>query len=147
VRVFMQDESRFGLLTVRRRRLTARDIQPIDPVQPIFESFYVCKAVASSTDERFLLKLPSLNATTLNATTFQLLDDSEADKAQRLTLSTNVRLVFFPPYGLELNPIERVRRHMKDDLTWQQFTNLEADRYIWATCGTPMMGLPEWHEV
>jgi DDE superfamily endonuclease len=154
VRVFSQDESRFGLLTVRRRRLTARGVQPVGPVQHIFESFYVYAAVAPSTGERFLLELPSLNAATFqlfvdafaqafpNSFNILLLDDSGAHTAQQLTLLANVRLVFFPPYGLELNPIERVRRDVKDDLAWQQFTNLEANRSIWATCCRPMMGLP-----
>ena len=56
------------------------------------------------------------------------MDDSGAHTAQRLTLPANVRLVFFPPYGPELSPIERVRRDVKDDLAWQQFTNLEAQQ-------------------
>jgi hypothetical protein len=34
-----QDESRFGLLTVRRRRLTARGVQPVGIVQHTFDSF------------------------------------------------------------------------------------------------------------
>ena len=46
VRVFSQDESRFGLLTVRRRRLTACGVQPVGPVQHVFEWFYVYGAVA-----------------------------------------------------------------------------------------------------
>jgi hypothetical protein len=40
IRVFRQDESRLGLLTVRRRRLTARGIQPVGLVQHPFEWFY-----------------------------------------------------------------------------------------------------------
>lgn len=43
IRVFSQDESRCGLLTVRRRRLTARGVQPVGAVQHTFEWFYVCK--------------------------------------------------------------------------------------------------------
>jgi hypothetical protein len=39
--VFSQDESRFGLLTVRRRRLTARGVQPMGLVQHTFAWFYV----------------------------------------------------------------------------------------------------------
>jgi hypothetical protein len=38
--VFSQDESRFGLLTVRRRRLTAYGVQPVGVVQHVFEWFY-----------------------------------------------------------------------------------------------------------
>ena len=46
VRVFSQDESRFGLLTIRRRRLTAGGIQPVGLIQHVFEWFYVYGAVA-----------------------------------------------------------------------------------------------------
>jgi hypothetical protein len=49
VRVFSQDESRFGLLTVRRRRLTARGVQPVGRVQHVFEWFYVYGAVEPTT--------------------------------------------------------------------------------------------------
>lgn len=62
MRVFSQDESRFGLLTVRRRRLTARGVQPSGPAQQVFEWFYVYGAVAPTTGERFFLELPYLNA-------------------------------------------------------------------------------------
>ena len=41
VRVFSQDDSRVGWLTVRRRRITARGLQPVGPVQHTFEWFYV----------------------------------------------------------------------------------------------------------
>jgi hypothetical protein len=40
VRVFSQDERRFCLLTVRRRRLTAYGVQPVGRVQHVFEWFY-----------------------------------------------------------------------------------------------------------
>ena len=62
IRVFSQDESRFGLLTVRRRRLTARGVQPVGSVQHVFEWFYVYGAVEPTTGTRFFLELPYLNA-------------------------------------------------------------------------------------
>lgn len=62
VRVCSQDESRLGLLTVRRRRLTACGVQPVGVVQHVFEWFYVYGAVAPITGERFFLELPSLSA-------------------------------------------------------------------------------------
>jgi putative transposase len=59
---------------------------------------------------------------------FILLDNSGAHTSQRLTLPENVQLVFLPPYGPELSPIERVWRDVKDDLAWQQCTDLEAQQ-------------------
>jgi hypothetical protein len=62
IRVFSQDESRFDLLTIRRRRLTARGVQPVGRVQHVFEWFYVYGAVEPISRERFFLELPYLNA-------------------------------------------------------------------------------------
>jgi transposase len=140
VRVFSHDESRFGLLTVRRRRLTARGVQPIGAVQQVFEWFYVYGAVAPTTGERFFLELPYLNAESFQlfidafAEAFSdsfnilLLDNSGAHTAQRLHWPENVRHVWLPPYCPELNPIERVWRDLKDDLAWQHFPDLEAQQ-------------------
>jgi DDE superfamily endonuclease len=58
VRVFSQDDSRFGLLTVRRRRLTACGVQPGGAVQHVFAWFYVDGAVEPTTGARFFLELP-----------------------------------------------------------------------------------------
>jgi hypothetical protein len=58
VRVFSQDESRFGLLTVRRRRLTAWGVQPVGVVPHGFEWFYGSGALAPTTGEPFFLELP-----------------------------------------------------------------------------------------
>ena len=62
IRVCSQDESRFDLLTIRRRRLTARGVQPVGRVQHVFEWFYVYGAVEPISRERFCLELPYLNA-------------------------------------------------------------------------------------
>jgi DDE superfamily endonuclease len=108
-------------------------------IQHVFEWFDVYGAVAPTTGERFCLELP-LNAETLQlfvdafAETFPdslnilLLDNSGAHTAQQLRWPENVRCVWPPPYGPELNPIERVWRDLKDALAWQQFPNMEAQQ-------------------
>ena len=138
VRVFSQDESRFGLLTVRRRRLTACGIQPVGSVQHVFEWFYVYGAVAPTTGERVFLELPYLNAAMFqlfldafaqafpDSLNILLLDNSGAHTAQRLRWPENVRSVPLPPYCPELNPIERVWRDLKDAVAWEQFADLAA---------------------
>ena len=140
IRVFSQDESRFGLLTVRRRRLTARGVQPVGVVQHTFEWFYVYGAVAPTTGERCVLELPYLNAATFpifvdafarafpDSLNILLLDNSGAHTAQQIQWPENVRCVRLPPYCPELNPIERLWRDLKDDLAWLHFPNLEAQQ-------------------
>jgi hypothetical protein len=130
VRVFSQDESRFGLLTIRRRRLTARGMQPVGPVQHVFEWFYVYSAVEPTTGERFFLELPYLNAAMFqlfvdsfahafpHSLNIRLLDNSGARTAARLTLPQNVRLLFLPPLlpGVEPDRAGLARCEGRSDL-------------------------------
>jgi hypothetical protein len=53
--VFSQDDSRFGLLSIRRRRLTARGVQPVGAVQQVFAWGDVYGAVEPTTGARFFL--------------------------------------------------------------------------------------------
>jgi hypothetical protein len=136
VRVFSQDESRIGLLTVRRRRLTARGVQPVGAVQHIFEWCYAYGAVAPTTGERFFLEPPYPNADTLqllidafaqafaDGLNILLLDHSGAHAARHLIWPANVRCIWVPPYCPELNPIERVWRDLKDQPAWTIFPDL-----------------------
>ena len=128
IKVFAQDESRFGLLTVRRRRLTARGVQLVGTVQHQFQSFYLYGAVAPTTGDNFFMELPHLNSSIFQVFLDQfaqaypdslnllVLDQSGAHTAKRLIIPANVRLVFLPPYSPELNPIERVWRALKDQI-------------------------------
>ncbi len=140
VKVFAQDESRFGLLTVRRRRLTARGVQPVGIVQHTFESFYVYGAVAPTTGEQFFLHRSGLNSVHFQVFLDALaqayphplnvlvLDTSGAHTAKRVIIPANVRLVLLPPYTPELNPMERVWRALKDELAWLHFADLETQQ-------------------
>jgi transposase len=98
------------------------------PVEHVFEWLSIYGAVGHTTGDRFFVELPYLNAEMFQlfidafAQAFRdnlnllVLDNCGAPTAQRLTLPENVRLVFLPPYCPELNPIERVRRDLKDAL-------------------------------
>ena len=138
--MFSQDESRCGLLTVRRRRLTARGVQPIGTIQHVCAWFYVYGAVAPTTGESCFFELPHLNRVNFQAFLDQfarafpdslnllVLDTSGGHSAKQLDIPENVCLVWLPPYSPELNPIERVWRDLKDQLAWQQFADVEAQQ-------------------
>ena len=57
-----QDESRFGLHTVQRRRLTLRGVKPVCPFEQAFENFWLCGAVQPNTGESFVLELPATDS-------------------------------------------------------------------------------------
>jgi hypothetical protein len=136
--VFSQDESRFGLFTIRRRRLTARGVQPVGSRQHVFEWFYIYGAVEPTTGDRFFLEWPYLNTEMFqlfvdafacavpDSLNILLWDNSGAHTASQLTPPENVRLLFLPPYCPELHPIERLWRALKDTMAWLQFADLDA---------------------
>ena len=138
VEVWAMDESRFGLHTIRRRRLTAYGTKPVGPFQHRFENFMLYGAIAPRSGDSYFLGLPKLTAAlfqrfldefaearphTLNVL---LVDNSRCHTAHALQLPPNVILLFQPPYAPEVNPAERVWQALKDALAWQSFTNLAA---------------------
>ena len=136
VRVVSQAESRVGLLTLCRRRLTARGVQPVGAVPHLFAWLSVYGAVAPTPGERCFLERPYRNAegfqlcinacaqAVADSLNILLLDHSGAHTAQRLTIPANVRLLCWPPSCPELNPIEQVWRDLQDDLAWQPFSHV-----------------------
>jgi transposase len=132
------DESRLGLHTIRRRRLTLRGTKPVGPCQHRFENFYLYGAIAPHTGDGYFLGFPKLTAAyfqrfldelaqarpaTLNVL---LVDNSRCHTAQALVIPPNVILLFQEPYAPELNPAERVWQALKDELAWQSCADLAA---------------------
>jgi transposase len=130
VRIFCEDESRFGLLPIQRRRMTVSGVKPMGPVQYQFENFDVYGTVEPTTGESFFLELPYLNTAnfqiflnefadhdqdTLNLV---LMDNGSCHKANSLMIPSKVVCLFLPPYSPELNPLERLWQAMKAQLAW-----------------------------
>ena len=114
IRVWTQDESRFGLITIHRRRLTLRGIKPLAASQHELEWSYLYGCVEPLTGERFFLALPALDSQLFQLFLNQfaqadlptlhllVLDNGPAHIARQLSLPANVRLVFTPPYTPEV---------------------------------------------
>ncbi len=138
VAIWAMDESRLGLQTVRRRRLTARGTKPVGTCQHRFDNFYLYGAVAPGSGDGYFLGLPKLNADLFqlfldrfaaarpDSLNVLLVDNSRCHTAHDLQIPLNVRLVFQEPYAPELNPAERVWQALKDELAWQCFADLPA---------------------
>lgn len=62
VRVFSQDETRYGLLPVSHRRITLRGIKPVIEINPRYDSVYLYGAVEPLTGERFFLEFSHLTS-------------------------------------------------------------------------------------
>ncbi len=138
VKLWAYDESRLGLHTIRRRRITARGTKPVGQLQQRFTNFYLYGAIAPASGDGFFLGMPKFNAehfqrfldefAQARPDTFNvlLLDNSRCHTAQELRIPENVVLLFQAPYAPELNPAERVWEHLKTALAWRCFAGLEA---------------------
>ena len=137
VEVWAYDESRVGLHTIRRRRITTRGTKPVGQLQQRFTDFYLYGAIAPASGDGYFLGLPTFNADHFQVfldefakarpDTFNvlLLDNSRCHTAQELRIPANVVLLFQEPYAPELNPAERVWEHLQTALAWRCFASLE----------------------
>ena len=138
VKVWAYDESRLGLPTIRRRRITTRGTKPVGQRQQRFTNFYLYGAIAPAAGDGYFLGMPTFNAKQFQRfldefaqarpETYNVLlvDNSRCQTAQELRIPENVVLLFQEPYAPELNPAERVWEHLKTALAWRCFTSLEA---------------------
>ncbi len=138
VRVFSQDETRYGLLPTTERRITQRGVKPVAKIDYQYTSVYLYGAVEPLTGERFFLELSHLTsdcfqcfidavsvayAESLN---LLVLDKGRFHHAKSLVVPANVVLLFLPPYSPELNPIERFWQDLKAKLFTEFYETLEA---------------------
>lgn len=140
LKLWVMDESRFGLQTIQRRRLTLRGVKPLGVYQHQFLNFYIYGAVAPLTGEGLFESHEKMNGATFQGFVDQLgvehpdslnvmlVDNARTHHAKALVLPSNVKLLFLPPYAPELNPAERVWQAIKDQLAWQCFDELEPLR-------------------
>jgi transposase len=137
VNIYFQDESRFGLLTIARRILTAKGVKPKMPYQHKFKNFYLFGAFSPITGTHFTLELPKCNTDCFQAYLNEFskqnplelkivfLDNGAFHKAKELVIPVNIVLVFIPPYTPELNPAEKMWRHFKDKIANEVFPTLD----------------------
>lgn len=138
VAVWFFDESRFGLQTIKRRRLTLRGVKPVAPYQHQFQNFYVYGAVAPRSGEGYFETRLSMGTADFQGFLDQfaaehperfhimLLDNAASHHAKALVVPPNIALLHLPPYAPELNPCERVWQAIKAQLAWRVFDDLIA---------------------
>ena len=137
VNLYFQDESRFGLLTVLRRMITAKGIKPTAPYLHRFDNLYLFGAFSPITGHHFLLEMPYCNSQTFqifldklaeedpSEFKIMILDNGAFHHAASLQIPKNIALLFLPPYSPELNPAEKMWRHFKDRVSMIAYNNLE----------------------
>jgi hypothetical protein len=140
IRFFCGDETRLGLKTLGGRKITAKGVKPIGPVQWQFQATYIYGIVEPKTGAHFFFEFSHLNSDCfqvfLNLVSEQFkddlliiqLDNGRFHKAKQLKVPSNIILMFQPPHCPELNPIEQVWQYLKRRLRWSLPSTLDQLR-------------------
>lgn len=145
-KVYFQDESRFGLMTVLRRAITLTGVKPVGSYQHRFIYRYCYSLVEPLQGDHFFVTAPHVNTlyfeymlqefSANEPGTFKiiLLDKAGYHRAKALKVPENIRLLYLPSSNPELNPVERFWQDMKGKVAFQNFKDeQELEDWIKAT--------------
>ena len=127
VRVLFQDEGRFGRISDQRRCWAPLPKRPLVGQQVIREFVYSLAAVCPEDGQLASLIMPTVDAEIMSifldhtAQIFpgdyclMFLDGAGWHRAHQLRIPKNIRLLPFPPYSPELNPVEGLWEHPREN--------------------------------
>ena len=139
VRIWVEDEARFGLHTLVRRCWALPGVRVVLPQQRKFQWAYMFSALEIGTGRHVPLWMPGV-ALEITTTFLKHLAATEPD-AEHIVIwdgagfhprpglheiPPHVHLVRLPPYSPELNPVEKLWDILKDGVCNQIFTTLDA---------------------
>ena len=137
VRYWCQDESRFDLRTIPGRKITATGVKPVGLRQWQSEGYYLYGLVEPKSGENFFWEFSHMDSACFQVYLQEFaraypedlhiiqLDNGPLHTAKKLQLPPNIVLLFQPAHSPELNPIERLWEHLKGQLRWQVFKDLQ----------------------
>ena len=142
MRYWSEDESRMGLHTIQRKKLTGRGIKPQGKMQWDFIYLWLYGAVEPLTGESFFYEFTHLDTVCfekflelfsrkypLNLHIIQV-GKVWFHSSLNLSIPENVILLFQPAYSPEVNPIERLWGYIKEQLKWLRFEHIEELRAV-----------------
>jgi len=149
VRVWVMDESRFGLHSVTRHCWGLRGHRVVKPFQQRFEWEYLYGAVDILSGEPVFCHLPTVSCEAVwvfqrelvktapdahhvilwdGAGFHQPAPTGKQESGEDWTDLAKVHVLQLPPYCPELNPVEKIRDQLKDAVCNQVFESVEALR-------------------
>jgi len=140
LRVYFQDESRFGQQGTLTNVWAQRGTRPTAVRQTEYDYLWVLGAVCPETGQAEGLLSPNLNTKIINVFLAQFSQTLAADEqavmiwdgagfhtSKQLIVPANITLIKLPPYSPELNPIENLWHYLKSHF-WSNkaYANYEA---------------------
>lgn len=140
LRYWVEDESRFGLKPIRRRRITARGVAPIALEYWRFEWLWLYGFVEPLTGESFFWEFNRLDNVCFSYVLDRFaerypddmhiiqMDRSAVHTTPKLIMPSNVAFCLQPAYSPELNPIEQLWSQLKGKLANRQWFDFDELR-------------------
>jgi len=122
-----QDEGRFGRINTPCRCWAPRGIRPNVPNQIVREYTHAFVAISPHNGGMDSLILPQVNEQTMSIFLrevsnrhpddfiLMVMDGAGWHRAKALIVPENMALIFLPPYSPELNPVEHVWEHIREN--------------------------------
>lgn len=140
VRLWSEDEARFGLQPITKKRWARRGERPTAQVNPKYEWTWSYGAVEMATGENFFLLLPDLKQSSVEIflrefaaaqklskkkIAILLWDGAPAHRA-KLEIPEGIELFRTPAHTPELNPSERLWSPLREAVANRSFQGIEA---------------------
>jgi putative transposase len=135
----LQDEGRFGRISTPQRCWAPRGVRPCVPSQIVREYTYAYAAVSPHDGILDSLILPQVSEQAMSIFLrevsnrhpdefiLMVMDGAGWHKAKALNVPANMALIFLPPYSPELNPVEHIWDHIREDgFRNKAFNSIEA---------------------
>lgn len=125
LRLYFQDEARFGRMNKVQKCWCRKGVAPAVPQQLIRRYTYAFSAACPETGRMYSLIMPSSNAVAMNIFVKGLSEERKDERiilcmdnaawhtTDKLEVPDNVVLWFLPPYSPELNPVELIWRELR----------------------------------
>lgn len=137
--LFFQDEGRFGRISTPHRCWAPRGIRPHAPNQIVREYTHAFVALSPHNGTMDSLIMPQVNEQAMSIFLqevssrhpdefiLMVMDGAGWHRAKALRVPSNMALIFLPPYSPELNPVEHIWEHIRENGFWNKaFNSIEA---------------------
>jgi len=131
--VYFQDEGIFGRMSNPVGCWASSGIRPYLPLQRMRQYDYVYAALCPKTGDLFSLIMPESNIQCMQIflnefqayrgekKTIMIMDNAGWHTTEKINQIPNLKLAFQPPYSPELNPVEQLWKHIRNNYTHNHF--------------------------
>jgi len=137
--IYFFDEARFGLQPTFTRLWALRGKPCVVEYQQSYQWCYVYSAIAPANGDSFSLILPEVNTEMMNLFLTHLhkhigerkivlvMDRAGWHCSKKLKIAPQIELIYMPPYSPELNPVERLWKWIRSEVTHNRiFSSLDS---------------------